>query len=152
LERLVHKTTKKVTEDIENLHYNTAISALMILLNAMEKNKDSLLVVHNSLFLKLLAPFAPHIAEELWEKSGNKTSIHLEPWPEYDPRLVEEETFELVVQINGKTRVTVSAQKGLSRKEAEEAALGIAKISEILGGKKPKKVIFVPDRLINFVV
>ncbi len=149
-ERLLHKTVKKVTEDIESFHYNTAISALMILLNSFEEREAG--KKEYEIFLKLLAPFAPHITEELWGKLGNKNSIHIEKWPEYDPRLVEEKTFELIIQINGKTKATVSAQRGLSRSEAEKTALGIAKISKVLSGSKPKKVIFVPDRLINFVV
>ncbi|MFH0712473.1 MAG: class I tRNA ligase family protein, partial [Candidatus Jorgensenbacteria bacterium] len=152
IDLVINGTIKKVTEDIENLKYNTAISALMILLNAMEENKNSLSAVHCSLFLKLLAPFAPHIAEELWEKSGNEKSIHKEKWPEYSPKLIREENFELVIQINGKVRATVTVEKGLSQKEAEKLALGTGKIAGFLGAKKPKKVVFVPDRLINFVV
>ena len=149
-EGLFHRTIKKITEDIESLHYNTAISALMILLNSFEE-KGANEKEYES-FLKLLAPFAPHIVEELWEKLGNKTSIHLEPWPEYNPKLATEETFELVVQINGKTKATIVTEKGLSQKEAEELVLGISKINDFLSGKKPKKIIFIPDRLINFVI
>ncbi len=168
LERLIHQTIKKITEDIENLHYNTAISALMILLNEMEKQK-SLPAVYFNIFLRLLAPFAPHITEELWfqlqevqsfqsdvnvRKSNPPKfrSIHLEPWPEYNQKIIEEETFELVIQINGKYRGTVTAPKGIGQKEAEVLALGLSQISKMIAKRKPKKVIFVPDRLINFVI
>jgi leucyl-tRNA synthetase len=149
--KILHQTIKKVTEDIESLNYNTATSALMILLNSFEeKGADK---EEYGTFLKLLAPFAPHVTEEIWQNVlGHKTSIHKEEWPEYDPKLIEEKTFKLVIQINGKVRATVSAEKGLSRKEAEELALGVNKVSEALGDKKPKKIIFVPDRLINFVI
>jgi leucyl-tRNA synthetase len=149
-ESLFHRTIKKVTGDIELLRYNTAISALMILLNSFEDKGAS--KNEYETFLKLLAPFAPHITEELWEKLGNEKSIHLELWPEHDSKLIEENVFELVVQINGKTKATIVTEKGLSQKEAEELALGISKINDFLSDKKPKKIIFVPDRLINFVI
>jgi leucyl-tRNA synthetase len=165
VKRILHQTIKKVTEDIESLKYNTAVSQIMILFNALDKTigpieqkgeiisqlhfisrEDALTVV------KILHPFAPHMAQELWSKLGHDTYLDFEEWPAYDPKLIEEETFELVVQINGKVRATISAHTGLSRSEAEKLALGIDKISEMLKGKKPRKIIFVPDRLINFVV
>ncbi|MEK9194221.1 MAG: class I tRNA ligase family protein, partial [Patescibacteria group bacterium] len=152
VDKIIHRTIKKVTEDIELLHYNTAISALMILLNKMEESQSHLSLVSCHLFLKLLAPFAPYITEELWEKLGNKTSIHKEKWPEHDPKLIKEETYQLIVQVNGKHRATIEASIGISQKEAEELAMKNEKVSEFLGSKKPKKIIFVKDRLINFVV
>ncbi|MBI4034190.1 MAG: class I tRNA ligase family protein [Candidatus Brennerbacteria bacterium] len=161
--KVIHQTIKKVTEDIESLSYNTAISQLMILLNTLAAptpgkykgatevklrpiSKEDRLII-----IKLLAPFTPHLAEELWEKLGNKTSIHKEKWPEYDRKLIEEETFEMVIQINGKVRATVAAGKGLGQKEAETLAKKQDKIKEALAGKNVKKIIYVPDRLINFV-
>jgi len=159
LDRLLHQTIKKVTEDIENLRYNTAISALMILFNEIEKNKESIVNSQWSMFLKLLAPFAPHLSEELWQQlrtqnSKLKTfrSIHLEPWPTYDPKLIEEEKFELVIQINGKARDKVLVEVNISQKEAENIALSREKIKNWVGNKEVKKIIFVPKRLINIVV
>ncbi len=155
LKRLLHQTIKKVTEDIENLRYNTAISALMILFNEIEKQSGSSFIVHRSsleTFLKLLAPFAPHLTEELWNQLGNKTSIHLESSPKYNPALIKKEEIELVIQINGKIRDKFSAQINISQKEAERVALSRGKIKAWLKDKKIKKIIFVPRRLINIVV
>jgi leucyl-tRNA synthetase family protein len=156
---LLHKTIKKVGEDIEAFHFNTAISQLMILLNEMEKvgaDKKSY-----SIFLRLLAPFAPHMAEELWQRlnksaqggpaSGWK-SIHLEKWPEYNEKLTQDETFELVIQINGKTCDKVNAKISISEKEATSLTLNSEKVKKHIGDKKPKKIIFVPRRLINIVL
>ncbi len=151
LERLLHKTVKKITEDIENLKYNTAISALMILLNELEKSQHCGITTLEQ-FLKLLAPFAPFMTEELWEELGRKTSIHLEPWPKYDIKLIHEDKFELVIQINGRIRDKISVETGISQKEAEKLALSQEKIKIWLKDKKVKKIIFVPNRLINFVL
>ena len=158
LTRILSQMIKKVTEDIEDLHYNTAVSALMIALNDIEA-RTPVNFYHQTLaradwesFLKLLAPFAPHITEELWEKLGNKNSIHKEKWPEYDLKLIREETFDLIVEINGKHRATISVSRGTSEKEASNVALNEEKIKSLLAGVKIKKTIFVKDRLINFVV
>lgn len=146
--QLLHKIIKKITEDIETLNYNTAISALMVLFNEMDKENSS-----SETFLKLLAPFAPHLSEEIWRNIlGHKTSIHLEPWPEYDEKLIKEENFELIIQINGKMRDKILAQTGIFQKEAEELALSQEKIKIWLKDGRIKKVIFVPNRLINFVL
>ncbi|MCP6720174.1 MAG: class I tRNA ligase family protein [Patescibacteria group bacterium] len=152
LEKSLHQSIKKVTEDIENLHYNTAISTLMILLSKMEEQGDKLSTGIYQTFLKLLAPFAPHITEELWSQLGSKKSIHIEPWPAYNPKLIEEETFKLIVQVNGKMRDTITADTGISQKEAEAIALSLENIKRHIGNKKSKKIIFVKDRLINFVI
>ncbi len=104
----MHKTIKKVTDDIENLQYNTAISALMILFNKIDEGKLYDKEV-TKMFIKLLAPFAPYLSEELWrEILGSKTSIHCEPWPIYDAKMLEEKTIQLVVQVNGKHRATIA--------------------------------------------
>ena len=142
--RMTHKTIKKVTEDIDGMKFNTAISALMEYVNSREYDY--------AILLRLLAPFAPHITEEMWERLGNKTSVHLEVWPEYDPKLVEEDEFELVVQVNGKTRATVTAARGTHEEGAKKLALGEERVQTFLEDKEIKKVIFVADRLINFVV
>ena len=147
---LLHKTIRKVTDDIENLHYNTAISALMIFLNAFENEPDA---ESFDLFLKLLAPFAPHMTEEIWRNVlGRKTSIHLEPWPEYDEKLTQEEKFTLVIQVSGKVRDSVEVNAGISESEALETALQIERIINAVHGVKPKRVVYVPNKLINIVL
>ncbi|TSC98060.1 MAG: leucyl-tRNA synthetase, partial [Parcubacteria group bacterium Greene1014_47] len=152
LESLKHKTIKKVTEDLENLRYNTAIAALMEYLNAM--SNDEFLISKKSIetLLALLAPFAPHITEELWHSLGYKDSVHNQPWPKYDSKLTQEEKIRLVVQVNGKVRDIVEASRDVSEKEAEKLALGSKKIQKWLENKKLKRIIFVPGRLINIVV
>lgn len=149
----MHQTIKKVTEDIEKFHYNTAISRIMEYLNILSIKgaaKDNLGVL-----AKLLAPFTPHMAEEVWhEVLGNKTSIHLSLWPRYDPRLIKEENVVMVVQINGKLRSQLTLQADLSQNKVsvEKLARKDAKIKNWLEGKKVIKVIFVSGKLINFVV
>lgn len=147
---ILHRTIKKVTEDIENLHYNTAISALMILLNKLESGagrKDK------EIFLKLLAPFAPHITEELWDiLKFDRGSIHRSAWPKYDSNLCIEETAKIAVQINGKLRATLELPSGAREEEVISAALNEPKIKEALGGQRPKRTIYVAGRLINLVI
>lgn len=150
--RQLAKSIRKVTEDIKNLQYNTAISTLMTLLYYFEA--DSCTHISDAEdFIKLLAPFAPHITEEIWQNIlKNKTSIHKELWPEYDPKLLQEDKFELVIQVNGKMRDKVSVPMNISQKEAEEIVFSREKIKNWLKGEKEKKIIFIPNRLINIVV
>ena len=157
LDRMLHKTIKKVGEDIENLQYNTAISALMILLNEFEAKADLVRRDNMAVFLKLLAPFAPHIAEELWHTnsfspSKKWQSIHREPWPAYQTKLLREESREFVIQINGKVRDTFTAAINIAEKEAIELTLAREKIKIFLADREPKKIIFVPGRLVNVVI
>ncbi len=151
LENLLHQTIKKVTEDIEDLKFNTAISQLMILINELEK-KPLLKIENWKLIIKLLAPFAPHIAEELWSQQGNKESIFKEKWPKYDPKKIQEKAFNLVVQINGKVRDTFEAAAGISENDAKQLTLKRENVKKWIGAKPVKKVIFVPNKLINIVV
>ncbi len=151
VERTLHKSVKKVTEDIEGFRFNTAISALMVLLNEFEKH-DSLFMIHYSTFIKLLAPFAPHLAEELWQALGNRKSIFLEAWPQYNKKLIVEDEFDLVIQVNGKVRDVVRAQKGISEKDARERALQSEKVKKFTEGMPTKKTIFVKDRLVNLII
>jgi leucyl-tRNA synthetase len=146
LETLLHQTIKKVSDDIEEMKFNTAISQLMILVNAMEKEKQ-LRVTDYSLLINLLSPFAPHISSELAEKFKFK----IDKWPKYDSQKIKEKIFELVVQINGKVRDRFEVPMGISQKEAEELTLKRENVKKYLGNKKVKKVIFVPNRLINYV-
>jgi len=103
-------------------------------------------------FLLILSPFAPHIAEELWRELGNKKSIFLEKWPEYDPKLIKEEKVQLIIQINGKVRDKIEVEADISEKTARELTLTREKVKKWIKGKEIKKVIFVPKKLINFVI
>ena len=147
---VLHQTIKKVTEDIENFKFNTAISQLMILANEMEKQKEVEKEIFET-FLKLLAPFAPHLAEELWQKLGNKNSIFKSRWPQYDESLIKKEKITILVQVDGKTRETILTDKELERKELEKFALSLPKIKKHLEGKRVKKIVYLPQKLINFV-
>jgi leucyl-tRNA synthetase len=150
-ENLVHKTIKKVGDDLGNLKFNTAISSLMILVNEFEKHNE-IAAGDFGIFAKLISPFAPHLAEEIWSQLGHKKSIFTEKWPEFDKNLVKDETIELVVQINGKLRDKISVPADISEDEARSQALASEKVKMFLGDQEPKKVIFVKGRLINIVV
>ncbi|OGM95665.1 hypothetical protein A2333_00125 [Candidatus Wolfebacteria bacterium RIFOXYB2_FULL_49_7] len=153
LKKILHQTIKKVGEDVGEFRFNTAVSALMILLNAMEDRRDAIDAETLEQFLIMLAPFAPHFSEELYRSVlGKKTSVHIAAWPKYNTRLVAEDEFELVVQINGKTRDTVRVSKGITQERARELALASKKVFDAAPGMQIKKVIFVPDRLINLVI
>ncbi len=154
LEILVNKTIKKVTEDLESMRFNTAISALMILVNEMEKEKN-ILDTQYSILNTLLAPFAPHIAEEIWsneEMLGHKESIFLEKWPEAEQKYLKDEEITLIIQINGKLRDQMKVSAGVKEEEAKKLALESPKVIRYIEGKNIRKTIFVRDRLINFVV
>ncbi len=148
LNGLLHKTIKKVGEDIGALKFNTGISQLMIFLNAIEK-EGKIGRLQWGIFLRLIAPFAPHMAEELW-RVDHKKSIHLEKWPRYDETLLKSEILTIAVQINGKTRGTVEVDIGADRTVLEDAARKIVKAR--LDGKNVLRTIVVPGRLVNFVV
>lgn len=152
LEILLNKTIKKVTEDIENLRFNTAISALMILLNEFEKQKE-IYIIHYTLYIMLLSPFAPHIAEELWAALGHKTSIFLEKWPKFDPKLVVEKETNIVVQVNGKVRHQITVSADAREDDIKRLVFASEKIKKYIPNiDNIRKIIFVPGRLINFVV
>jgi len=151
LERLINKTIKKVTEDIESMSFNTAVSAMMIFVNECQSFEKIPAEIWEK-FLLLLAPFAPHIAEELWMKAGGKKSLSQENWPEYDKKLIDDATIELLIQVNGKVRDKISVSKSTTQAEAEKLAFQSAKAQPFIGSQKPKKIIFVPGKLINFVV
>jgi len=148
---LLHKTIKQVTEDIESFKFNTAISSLMVLTNEMEK-AEQLAVSDYELLIKLVAPFAPHLSEEIWQRLGHKASIFFENWPKYDKELVKEEKFIFIIQINGKIRDKVEIEKGISREKVEEIVFSREKTQKWIKDKEIKKIIFVPDKLINLVI
>jgi phosphoserine phosphatase len=149
LDPLLHKTIKKVGEDIPALKFNTAISQLMIFQNAVEKAGTIGKKQWNTL-LKLLAPFAPHLAEELWHAGGGKKSVHLEKWPAHDLKLLVEESMTLAVQINGKTRGEVIVPSDATKETQEEAAR--TAVASRLAGKTVRRSVVVPGRLVNFVI
>ncbi|KKS47164.1 leucine--tRNA ligase [Candidatus Gottesmanbacteria bacterium RIFCSPLOWO2_02_FULL_42_29] len=154
LRRIMHKTIKEVTEDITSLKYNTAIAHIMEYVNAMIEN-SAVSRENIKILLLLLAPFAPHLTEELWQnlKIGD-SSIHTHPWPSYNPQYLKEDTVTVVVQVNGKLRDSLQVAAGEAKKQepVEKEAMNSAKVKKYLAGRKVKKTIFVPGRLINFVV
>ena len=149
--RLVHKTVDKVRRDIENLRFNTAISAMMILskhllgLPAVPKEAAKSLML-------ILAPFAPHLSEELWSLLGNEKTLAHEPWPTVDPALLIDDTVEIGVQVNGKLRGTVQLAKDATEATAKETALADDKVRAQVEGKTLKKLVYVPGRILNFIV
>ncbi|KPJ55390.1 leucine--tRNA ligase [Parcubacteria bacterium DG_72] len=151
LDGLIHKTIKKVDEDIENLKFNTAVSALMILVNRLEKQKRISLIYYSQ-FLILLSPFAPHIVEELWQRAGFEGLCSEQKWPKFEKKFIKENKVNLIIQINGKVRDRVEVNVGISEKEAKLVALKSEKVKKWLIKKEIKKIVFVPGKLINFVV
>ncbi|PKL75061.1 MAG: hypothetical protein CVV27_17300 [Candidatus Melainabacteria bacterium HGW-Melainabacteria-1] len=151
LERLLHKTIQKVSEDLEQMHPNTAVSAMMIFIN--EATRIGFLPESmKSPFVRLLAPFAPHLAEEFWETIGGKGSIALARWPEFDVEMTLDKEIEIPVQINGKMRGTIMARAGASENEARQVAEEAEHLRKYLEGFEIAKVIFKTDRMLNFVV
>lgn len=151
LETILNQTIKKVTEDIENFSFNTAISAMMILANEMEK-EPNINKKYFTAFLKILAPFAPHITEEIWLMLGGKESIHLEPWPEYDLEKIKEKEIKIIIQVNGKIKDLIVTQEEETEEQIVDKAQKLKKISNLLKGQKIKRTIFIKDKLVNFVI
>lgn len=150
LDKVYHQTVKKVTEDYENLHFNTAISQLMVFVNEAYK-VDALPYEYIEGFVQLLAPIAPHIGEELWAILGNEQDLSYAPWPTYDEAALIEDEVEVVFQINGKVRSKASVARDLSKEELEKTAMDDDSIKEQLEGKTIRKVIVVPNKLVNIV-
>jgi leucyl-tRNA synthetase len=151
LDRVVHATVKKVTEDIEALRFNTAISQMMIFVNEVMKADVRPRKILEP-FVLLLAPFAPHIAEELWSILGHRESLAYEPWPAYDPAKLVEDTVEVVLQVNGKLRGKITVPAGLTDAEMQTRAFGDENVRKFVGGKTVVRVITVKDKLVNVVV
>lgn len=149
-ERVLHGTIRKVTEDIEALRFNTAISALMIFvnefINAEEKPRAAM-----EAFVKLLSPFAPHLAEEIWSRFGHAGTIAYEPWPEFDPAKIVEDEVEIVLQVNSKIKEKVRVAVGTDIAELEQLALGHESIQRLIEGKTVRKVVAVKDKLVNVI-
>jgi leucyl-tRNA synthetase len=151
LENLLHKTIKKVTEDIEGFKLNTAVSAMMILLNELDKEKNITRDVYEK-FLLILSPFAPHLCEELWHGLGNKDSIFKQDWPKYDSKLIIDDKIEVVVQVNGKVRDKIEMDTDISEKDAIKKAKDSEKVKKWLEGKIVVKEIYVGGKLVSLVV
>jgi leucyl-tRNA synthetase len=147
--RQLHYTIHKVTRDIESFKFNTAISALMIFLNAAEKGGFS--ETSYKIFLRLLAPFAPHLTDELWEVSGEQTSIHTAAWPVADQSLLVKETATIAIQINGKVRATITIGVDADEETAKEIAMREKPIAERLQGATVVRVVYVPAKVLNFI-
>lgn len=150
LERIYHETVKKVTEDLEGLRFNTAISQLMVFINECYKT-DVLPKEYMQGFLKLIAPITPHIAEELWSKLGGSGTISYEEWPAYDESKLVDEEIEIVVQINGKVRAKLKVPAETTREGLQDLAMEDSKVQEQIEGKTVRKVIAVPGKLVNIV-
>ncbi len=152
LRRLLHKTIKKVGEDIEQMKFNTAVSALMELVNKWQVSAEGFDKKDLAEFLKISSPFLPHLADELWEQAGFKGWCSQQKWPKYEPRLVKEDKILLIVQVNGKVRDKVEVAAGTAQEAAQKLVMEAEKMKPWLQGKQIHKVIFVPDKLINIVV
>ncbi len=156
--RKLHQIIRRVTDDFESFDFNTAVSALMELLNVLAKARDT--GVYGTpaweeaveAYLRLLAPICPHIAEELWARLGKPYSIHQQPWPDYDAEAAKEAEITLVVQVNGKVRDRLQVPADISEARARELALASEGAQKFMDGKSPKKVLVVPGRLVNIVV
>jgi leucyl-tRNA synthetase len=152
LKKILHKTIKKVSEDVESMKFNTAVSSIMEFANAWQTSKEPLDKKDFSDFLKILSPFAPHLAEELWEKLAHKDMCCQQKWPKADEKIMQEKNVILIVQVNGKVRDKIEAKTGISQKEAEKIILQSEKIKALIGESEIKRFIFIPDKLINIVI
>jgi leucyl-tRNA synthetase len=173
LDKFMHKTIKAVTDDMENLRYNTAIAHIMEFVNELSDNRHLITDNHIKSLLLMLAPFAPHMTEELWQSTVNSqqitdnkkptthnlqhttyNSIHLHPWPIHDPKMLVEDEVIVIAQVNGKVRDTIKVKRHNSqvKSEVEKLARDSESIKKYLENRPVRKVIFVPGKLINFVV
>jgi leucyl-tRNA synthetase len=151
VQRKLHQTIRKVGEDISRLSYNTAIAAMMEYMNTMRAGERTPKVDEVRPLVQLVSPFAPHIAEELWTVLGNSTSVFDSGWPSYDPALVAEERITMAVQVNGRTRGTISVSKTATQDDAMAAAMADPIIAKFITGPV-KRIVFVPGRLLNILV
>jgi leucyl-tRNA synthetase len=158
IERLRNKTIKRVTEDLSNFRFNTALAALMECNNALIKQQNEP-VARSAAYrqtletmMQLLSPMAPHITEELWHLTGHKGSVHTSQWPTFDEALTRDEAFTLVMQINGKVRERVEVPATINEAEVREMVLNNPRIVSLIGDATIQKIIYIPGRLVNIVV
>jgi leucyl-tRNA synthetase len=154
---VTHQTIQRVSTDFEKFEFNTIVSALMEMTNALQESRASLVGTPAweeavTTLLLLMAPVAPHIAEELWSRRGKPYSIHQQSWPAFDVELAKTDEITLVIQINGKVRDRLQVPADISEEAARQQALASETIQRHLAGKEPRQVIFVPGRLVNIVV
>jgi leucyl-tRNA synthetase len=160
MRRIMHLTIKKVTHDVdERFNFNTAISAIMEMVNALYQYRDQNVVLNSAVVAEslnvlplLLAPFAPHLAEELWYQLGRTESVHSQAWPVYDEGMIVQDEVEIVVQVNGKVRDRVKVPVGASEDQTRSVVMDQKKVKPYVEGKDIVKVIFVPEKLMNLVV
>jgi leucyl-tRNA synthetase len=148
----LHKTIKKVSEDIELMKFNTAVSCLMEFVNAWNASDKNLDKKDAESFLKILSTFAPHLSEELWKQLKFKGLCCEQRWPKYDEKLIKQDKVLLIVQVNGKVRDKIEVNSDISQKDAEILVQSSEKIKNTIGENKIKKIVFVPNKLINIVV
>jgi leucyl-tRNA synthetase len=151
LEQKLHRTIRKVTADTEALQYNTAIAAMMEYVNELREQGAGSRELITPLVI-MLAPYAPHIAEELWSVLGNESSVFEARWPAYDERLASAGDVEIAVQVNGKLRSRLTVPRGMAEKDVLARVLADEAVKKFVDGQKVKKVIYVQDRLVNLVV
>ena len=150
LDKTYHQTVKKVTEDFDTLNFNTAISQLMVFINDCYKANE-IYKPYIEGFIKMLAPIAPHISEELWAKLGHEETITYQPWPSFDEAMLVDDEVEIVIQVNGKVRAKLKIAKDATKEEMEQLALENDVVKSEIEGKDIKKVIAVPQKLVNIV-
>jgi leucyl-tRNA synthetase len=153
LDKALHRAIAGIGGDIEALHFNKAVARVHELVNAIEKAPPSAsrnMAIRT--LVSLIAPMLPHLAEEAWAALGNKGLIAAQPWPSHDPALLVDDEVTIAVQVMGKLRDTLTAAKGASKADLEALALASDKVQRVLDGATPKKVIVVPDRLVNIVL
>ena len=149
--KLLHKLIKKIQEDIENLSFNTSVSAFMITTNELSRLKCRKRTILEPLII-LISSFAPHLAEELWMQAGHQSSVTTATFPVFDPVFLKEDVIEYPVSVNGKLRTKCSLAAGITKEEAEKAVISLEDIMKWTEGKKIQKIVFVPGRIINIVV
>jgi leucyl-tRNA synthetase len=150
-EKVLHKTIKKVTDDIAEFSFNTAVSAMMIFANEAEKHPE-IYKQDFKKFIQILAPFAPYIADEIWNNLGEKKSIHISDWPKYQPKLIIDDTVTIGVQINGKVRAEITINKDISESDLRTQVENLPEVQKWIDGKEIRKFIYVQGRIINIVV
>ena len=150
-ERILHQTIKKVTDDIGTLNFNTAISQMMIFVNEF-LNLDPKPRAAMETFVLLLSPFAPHLAEELWNKLGKANSISYEPWPKYDESKTKANTVEVVIQVNGKVRAKLQVQPGLEDEKLLAAAFADENVKKYVDGKEIFKQVVIKNKIVSLVI
>ena len=149
--KILHRTIKKIQDDIENYSFNTSVSAFMICTNELMELKCNKRKILEPLVI-LLSPFAPHIAEELWNKLGNKESISFAEFPKYNEAFTIDDSFAYPVSFNGKMRFNIELPLSLSAAEIEKEVMAFEQTKKYLEGKQPKKIIVVPKRIVNIVM